>query len=172
MVREFLVGYRVYPGQMSDDLVRMARARIMTIENVLRDEDLESHKRVRALSHARIMAAYREMRAGAWSVAAAELARSFARAPGVTLGLIVELAALRIRKMRQGNDAATPTQAQPPVVAFQELAPTEGVAASDDINDRPRARLASLRAHSACRAPAAKAPEERTGSCQSAHPAM
>ena len=171
VVREFLVGYRVYHGQMSDDPVRMARARVMTIESVLRDHDLEPHKRVRVLSHGRIMAAYREMRAGAWGAAAAELAGSFMRAPGTTMGLIAELTALRLSKLRKGYSAAARMRAEPPAVDFRELAPTDGVAASDDINDRPRARLAALRVRSASQAPAGEAQADRTGSGRPAHSA-
>ena len=43
MVREFLVGYRVYSGQMSDDGVRLSRARVMTIEGVLAQSNLGDH---------------------------------------------------------------------------------------------------------------------------------
>jgi len=167
VVREFLVGYRVYRGQMSDDLVRMARARIMTLESVLADHDLAADVRTRVMTHGHLVAAYRELRAGAWRASAVELAGAFLRAPGVTLELLVELTSSRVRRRRRRGRAGSTVRgsAQP---AFDALSPTEGVAPADDINEQPRARLAALRKRSASPDPAAEASEDRIARDRSA----
>ena len=157
VVREFLVGYRVYPGQMSDDLVRMAQARVMTLETILADCELPSEQRLRALTHARIVTAYRKLRAGALLTGAARLAGAFTRAPTMTLELLVEMVAIPLRRWRRGRGGDL--QAEP--VAFAELAPGDGVAATDDINQRPRARIAAMRLRSAAPDRAVEAPGDR-----------
>src|SRR5690606_32427232 len=64
LVDEFLVGYRVRKGQMSDDMGRMSRARLSTIEAILADCDLSDAERREVLAHARVVAAYREAVSG------------------------------------------------------------------------------------------------------------
>jgi glycosyltransferase involved in cell wall biosynthesis len=154
VVREFLVGYRVYPGQMSDDLVRMARAHVMTLEEILPDCALPAAPRARALAFVRLVAAYRELRAGAWRRAAADVAWTFGRAPIATLRLVAELVGIRFKRRKRAWTGAS----EPELLPFAELAPTDGVAATDDLNARPRARLAAMRLRSAARDQAAEAP--------------
>lgn len=157
VVREFLVGYRVYLGQMSDDLVRLAQARVMTLEAILADCELPPEHRARALTHARIVTAYRKLRARAWLAGAAGLASAFTRAPAMTLWLLFEMVAILLRRPGRGSGGGF--QAAP--VAFAELAPGDGVAATDDINQRPRARIAAMRLRSAAPDQAVEAPGDR-----------
>jgi glycosyltransferase involved in cell wall biosynthesis len=157
VVREFLVGYRVYRGQMSDAPARMARARLMTIEAALSDGKLSHDSSVRAISHARIVSAYRALRARAWRVGGIELAGALARTPLTTLGLIFEMAAILLRRPRR----APANVMQAPPIPFAEFAPADGVAATDDINQRPRTRVTALRLRSAAPEQAAEAPKDR-----------
>jgi glycosyltransferase involved in cell wall biosynthesis len=157
VVRQFLVGYRVYRGQMSDAPTRMARARLMTIEAALSDGKLPHDDSVRAMAHARIVSAYRALRARAWWAGGVGLAGALAATPLATLGLIFEMAAIFLRRPRR----APASVSQAPPVPFAEFAPADGVAATDDINQRPRTRVTALRLRSAVPEQAAEAPEDR-----------
>lgn len=165
VVREFLVGYRVYRGQMSDDLVRMARAHVMTVDAALANCDLSAEERDRAKTYVRLVASYRELRAGEWQTAAAELAGTLARAPRVSLSLIGRMVANRFNRRRTVPERLA---ADPPPVDFAALEPSEGVAPEDDVNDRPRARLAALRLRSASPGPAGGAPADQNSRDRSA----
>ena len=171
LVREFLVGYRVYPGQRSDDRVRLSRARIATLQGILPSSKLNAKQRARVLVHARLTAAFRELRAGHWSSAVARIGGSILRAPRTNLELIAELVALHVRKRRGLRDGppgrCTPERPR----VFSDFPPTEGVAPADDVNERPRARLAALRDRSAGQAPDEEAPADRIASGQPAHSA-
>ena len=153
VVREFLVGYRIYSGQMSDDLVRMARARIAMTENILGGCDLVPDERTRIMTHARLTAVYGKLWGGGWGLAAAELARAFWRAPRATSGMIIELAAIRFSRRRAVRQALNLSSAELRTVEFSEVAPTDGVAAGDNIQDRPPVRLAALRTSAEVAAP-------------------
>lgn len=160
LVREFLVGYRVRPGQMSADPARMGRARIASIEAVLAGSALPPDKRRRVLAHARVVAAYREALAGDWLEAAATFARSMADAPRTTLSWIGEFAAIRRQRRRAARATAVDEAAAAALPRFHELDPLEGVAPYDDFNAPPRARLAALRGHSAAPVRAGAAPAD------------
>lgn len=164
LVREFLVGYRVYDGQMSDDRVRLSRARIMMLESVLPQSKLNAARRARVLAHARLTGAYRELRAGHLASAVARVAGSILRAPRTNLALIAELAAMHLRKRRRLPEGPPGGQTSEPERFFSDLSPAEGVAPADDVNDRPRVRLAALRGRSADQAPGEEAPADRIAS--------
>jgi glycosyltransferase involved in cell wall biosynthesis len=163
LVREFLVGYRIYAGQMSHDAARMGRARIATIESVLAASDLPRSRRREVVTHARVVAVHQEAVAGDWLNAAATLAGSVVRSPRLTLGWLVELAKIKRQRMRAAARAeAAGEDAGRPLARFGDFAPEDGVASADDVNDQPRARLAALRDRPAGPGPAGEAPADRT----------
>jgi hypothetical protein len=164
LVREFLVGYRVYGGQMSDDRVRLSRARIMMLEAVLPQSQLTAAQRARVLAHARLTGAYRELRAGHLASAVGRAAGSIARAPRINLALIGELTAIHLRKRRRLPDGPPGRHTAELAPLFRDLAPLEGVAPADDVNDRPRVRLATLRDRSGSQAPGEEGPGDRIAS--------
>ena len=146
LVREFLVGYRVYAGQMSEDTVRMNRGRIATIEAVLANCDLPISEKRTVLAYARVIAAYRDGAAGNWPAGLALLVQSLAEGPRETLRWIVELAALRRRRKRDARRAPAPVRRQESSFPlFHELAPQDGVLPDDNVSSQPRIRLEAFR---------------------------
>ena len=66
LVREFLVGYRVYPGQMSADPRRMGQARLEVVRRALAASDMPANSRAYVMTHNRLVFAHRLLLAGHW----------------------------------------------------------------------------------------------------------
>ena len=173
LVGEFLVGYRVRKGQMSDDQGRMSRARIATVEAILADCELPETTRREVLAHARVVAAYREALAGDLLRAAATFGRSLVESPRLTWRWIVELASIRAGQWRTAGRSG-PTGhggefAPPP--SFNDLDPRDGAGAEGEVSVQPRARIEAFRERPAGQPPAEGAPVDRSTADRSARSA-
>jgi hypothetical protein len=147
LVREYLVGYRIHPRQMSCDLSRMGKSRLAVVENIIAESHLPADTGRRALVRAQMASAHIFFSARDWpgfvrSSAASlscsvtetvkELAKFFARESGYIVGFLTK------RILGAGGDL-------PPPVPFAALDPAEGVAENDNIKGRQLQLLLAVR---------------------------
>ena len=169
LVREFLVGYRIRPGQMSDDADRMSRARPVIIEAVLADCPLSQKQRRQALAHARIVAAWHRLLAGHPFSAAADLARAIRQSPGAVSSWLPEM--VKAKLAHRAAARKQPWAASAAARRFEELDPLEEVAPHDGGAAgaiKPRAAFEAMRARSAPALRSAEAPASESVADRSA----
>jgi cellulose synthase/poly-beta-1,6-N-acetylglucosamine synthase-like glycosyltransferase len=127
VVREFLLGYRIHPAQMSADSVRMRLSHIAVIETILAQTERPAPVHDRALIQAYTTAAKGFFLVREWRQAAKWLRACLAVSPLETARKAVVLGchelgywSLRLRLALRGGDASPPRP-------FDDFAPLEGV---------------------------------------------
>jgi glycosyltransferase involved in cell wall biosynthesis len=128
-IPRFLVGYRIYPGNMSSDKTRMARALVATVEHHVRvNPDLPAWAASKARSSTSEYALSLLLRDRRWMMACAEFARLARFDPGRAFDVAATVVARRLRRLRAAHEV--PTSIDLPIFSALDPSSQEGPASS------------------------------------------
>lgn len=150
VVREYLVGYRLHPGQMSRDIVRMRLGQIAVIEAMTAEASSPKATRDRALVETYLVAAKGYLLVRDWRNALKWASASVTVSPGETATKVARQLSYEVAYWSQRlAGAIRPSRQGPAARTFYSLEPREGVETGSRVAAPYRAAmLAGARARS------------------------